>query len=73
MLDAVLYVFVCCFVVRGCAVTRRYIDVCNCDTFGIVSVKLDHLKFDVMFIYSRRNGCCSVWYVVTDERDKLTP
>ena len=24
MLDAVLYVFVGCFVVRGCAVTRRF-------------------------------------------------
>ena len=24
MLDAVLYVFIGCFVVRGCAVTRRY-------------------------------------------------
>ena len=31
MLDAVLYVFVGCFVVRGCAVTRRYIY-----TFAIV-------------------------------------
>ena len=31
MLDAVLYVFV-----RGCAVTRKYIDVCNCDMFGVV-------------------------------------
>ena len=36
MLDAVLYVFVGCFVVRGCAVTRRYIDVCDCDMFGVV-------------------------------------
>ena len=37
VLDAVLYVFVGCFVVRGCADTRRYIDVCNCDMFGVVS------------------------------------
>ena len=36
MLDAVLYVFVDCFVVRGCAVTMRYIDVCDCDMFGVV-------------------------------------
>ena len=34
--DAVLYVFVGCFVVRGCAVTRRYVDVCDCDMFGVV-------------------------------------
>ena len=36
MLDAVLYVFVGCFVVRGCAVTKRHIDVCDCDMFGVV-------------------------------------
>ena len=36
MLDAVLYVFVGCFVVRGCPVTKRYIDVCDCDMFGVV-------------------------------------
>ena len=28
---AVLYVGVSCLVVRGCAVTRRYIDICNRD------------------------------------------
>ena len=28
VLYAVLYVRVCCFVVCGCAVLRRYIDVC---------------------------------------------
>ena len=39
-----LYVGVSCFVVRGCAVSRRYIDVCNCDTFSVVYVYLDHLK-----------------------------
>ena len=71
MLDAVLYVFVGCFVVRGCAVTRRYIDVC--DMFGVVQVNLDHLKFDVMCIYGRRNVCWSECYVVSDEHDKHTP
>ena len=30
VLYAVLYAHVRCFVVRGCAVSRRYIDVCNC-------------------------------------------
>ena len=33
VLYAVLYVYVYCFVVRGCAVSRRYIDVCYCDMF----------------------------------------
>ena len=37
VLDAVLYVLASgFFVVRGCAVTRRYIDVCDCDMFGVV-------------------------------------
>ena len=31
VLYAVLYVRVSCFVVRGCGVSRRYIDVCYCD------------------------------------------
>ena len=31
VLYAVLYVCVCCFVVCGCAVLRRYINVCNSD------------------------------------------
>ena len=29
-LYVVLYVCISCFVVRGCAVSGRYIDVCNC-------------------------------------------
>ena len=33
-----LYVRVSCFVVRGCAVSRGYIDVFNCDMFPVVSV-----------------------------------
>ena len=38
VLYAVLYVRVSCFVVRGCAVLRRYINVCNCDRFSVVKV-----------------------------------
>ena len=37
-LCAVLYVRVSCFVVRGCGVSRRYIDVCYCDMFSVVNV-----------------------------------
>ena len=50
LLYAVLYVRVNCFVVRGCAVSRRYINVCNCDMFSAVNVYLDHLKFCVLMV-----------------------
>ena len=64
VLYAVLYVRVSCFVVRGCAVSRRYIDVCNCDVFSVLNVYLDHLKFCVN---GRRYVCCSECNVVCDE------
>ena len=44
VLYVVLYDRVSCFVVRGCAVSRRYINVCNCDLFSVVNVYLNHLK-----------------------------
>ena len=68
----VLYVCVCCFVVCGCAVSRRYIDVCYCDMFSIVNVYLDHLKFCVVCINGRRYVCCGECYVVSDECDEPT-
>ena len=64
-----LYVCVCCFVVRGCAVSRRYIDVCYCDMFSVVNVYLGHLKFCVA---CRRYVCCDECYVVSDECDEPT-
>ena len=36
-LYAVLYGRVSCFVVGGCAVSRRYINVCNCDMLSVVN------------------------------------
>ena len=39
-----------CFIVLGCAVSMRYIDVCNCDMFSVVNVYLDLLKFCVVCI-----------------------
>ena len=45
-----MFVIVWCFVVRGCAVSRRYIHVCNCDVFSVVNMYLDHLKFRVVCI-----------------------
>ena len=44
------YVCITCFVVRGCAVSRRYINVCNSDVFSVVNMYLDHLKFYVVGI-----------------------
>ena len=58
---------VSCFVVRGCAVSWRYINVCNCDMFSVVNVYLDHLKFCVVCIDGRRYVCCSECNVVPNE------
>ena len=52
VLYAVLYVRVSCFVVRGCAVSRRYINV-----ICVVNVYLDDLKFCVVCINGRRYVC----------------
>ena len=50
VLYAVLYVRVSCFVVRGCDVSRRKINVCNCDMFSVINVYLDHLKLCVLMV-----------------------
>ena len=72
VLYAVMYVRISCFVVRGCGVSRRYIDVCYCDMFSIVNVYLDHLKFCVVCINSRRYVCCSECDVVSNECNEPT-
>ena len=59
VLYAVLYVRTNCFVVRGCAVSKRNINVCNCDMFSVVNVYLDQLKLCVVCIDGRRYVCCS--------------
>ena len=50
----ILYTVVCvrvnCVIVRGCAVSRRYIHVCNSDVFSAVNMYLDHLKFCIVCI-----------------------
>ena len=63
-----------CPVVCGCAVSRRYIDVCYCDMFSVVNVYLevDHLKFCVVCINSQRYVCCGEWYAVSNECDEPT-
>ena len=53
-------------------VSRRYIDVCYCDMFSVVNVYLDHLKFYVVCINSRRYVCCSECDVVSNECNEPT-
>ena len=73
VLYAVLYVRISCFVVRGCALLRRYISVCNCDMFSVVNVYLDHLKCYVVCINGRRYVCCSECNVVSNECNEPVP
>ena len=72
VLYAVVYVRVSCIVVRGCGVSRRYIDVCYCDMSSVVNVYLDHLKFRVVCTNSRRYVCCSESEVVSNECNEPT-
>ena len=72
VLYAVLYVRVRCFVVRGCGISRRYIDVCYCDMFSVVNVYLYHLKLCVVCINSRRYVCCSECDGVSNECNEPT-
>ena len=59
VLYAVLYVRFNCFVVRGCAVSRKYIHACNSYVFSVVNVYFGHLKICVVCIHGRRHVCCS--------------
>ena len=69
-----LYVRVNCLVVRGCAVSNRYINVCNSNVFSVVNVYVDYLvKFCVVCIDCRWYVCCSECNVVSNERDEPTP
>ena len=73
VLYAVLYIRVSCFVVRECAVSRRSINVCNCDMFSVVNVYVDHLKLCVVCINGRRYVCCSECNGVSNECNEPTP
>ena len=73
----VMYCMQCCMsvsavAVRGCGVSRMYIDVCYCDMFSVVNVYLDHFKFYVVCINSRRYVCCSECDVVSNECNEPT-
>ena len=73
VLYAVLYVRVSCFVVRGCGVSRRYIDVCYCDMFSVFNVCLDHLKLCVVCINSRLEGMSVVVNVMLSLMSVMSP
>ena len=64
---ALEYVRVSCFVIRGCAVSRRYINMCN-----VVNVYLDHLKVCVVCIADRRYVCCIECNSVSNECNEPT-
>ena len=59
--------------VRGCAASRRYINVCNCDMCSGVNVYLDHLKFCVVCIDGRRYVCCCECNVVSVSKECNDP
>ena len=66
-------VSVSCFVVCGCAVSKRYINVCNCDMFSVVNVYFDHLKFGVVCIDGRKYICYSECNVVSNKCNEPPP
>ena len=70
---ALLYVRVSCFVERGCAVSRKYINVCNCDMFSVVNRYINHLMFCVLCINGRRYVGCTNCNVVSNECNEPTP
>ena len=55
-----------------CAVSRRYINVCNDDMFSVVNVYLDNLKFCVVCINGRRYVCCDKCNVVSNSCNEAT-
>ena len=67
-----MFVRVSCFSVRGCAVSRRYVNVCNCDMFSVVNVYLDHSKFCVVCMNGGRYVFCSESNVVSNECNEST-
>ena len=57
---------------RGLTGVWVYIDVCYCGVFSVLNVYLDHLKFCVVCINSRRYVCCSECDVVSNECNEPT-
>ena len=72
VLYAVLYVRVSCFVSAWMSVSRRYINICNCDMVSVVNVYLDYLKFCIVCTDGQRYVCCSYVNVVSNECNEPT-
>ena len=51
---------------RGCAASRRYIDVCYCDMLSVVNVYFDYLKLCGVCINGPRYVCCGKCFVVSE-------
>ena len=64
VLCAVLYVCVCCFVVRGSAVSGRYIDVCYCDVLCVLMVEdmsvVVNVMLSLMSVMSPPHALCNL-------------
>ena len=60
------------FVERGCAVSRKFINICNCEMFSVVNVYLDQLKLCGVCIDGRRYGCCSECNAISNECNEPT-
>ena len=58
---------VVCDKLNGC-----YWNVCYCHMFSVVNVYLEHLKFCVVCIKSRRYVCCSECDIVANECNETT-
>ena len=77
VLYAVLYARASCFVVRGCAVSRRYINVCNCEYNEPTSCLVQPLGThgcEVMYfwcVYLRGELGLSVCMCVVDKQFEL--
>ena len=69
----VLYAIVSCFALRGCAVSKSYIDVCNCDMFSGVNVYIDNFKLCVVCMYGRMCVCCCECNVLYNKCNEVTP
>ena len=53
------------FSVRGCAVSRKYINVCDSDVCSVVNMYLDHLELCVVCINRRRYAMLSLISVMS--------
>ena len=73
VLYSVVYVRVNCFVVRGCVVSRWYINVSGSDVFSVGNMYLDHLKLYFVCINGRRYVCGSECYVFLSLMSVMSP